>query len=80
MVFVIQIFLGSKAALSPVCRVDIFKTQAGRLVVNEFEGLEAQINPNGDRSKIVCNTIKSYLKAYWVDVIRACIDKCRSKN
>lgn len=66
---------GTKAACSPILRVDIFKTQDGRLVVNEFESLEAHILPvgyrGGDRMGLIC----TYLKAYWKGVIKACVEK-----
>lgn len=60
----------------PILRVDIFKTQSGRLVVNEFESLEAVVSPTG-RQQGKDSRIKTYLQAYWRSVMQLCISTCK---
>lgn len=70
------VWIGLREQLAPVCRVDIFRTQGGRLVVNEIEGLEAQVIPKDDRTYKLRLEIEAWLTKYWIDVIRSCINKC----
>ena len=68
---------GKRALLSPQCRIDIFKTQAGRLVVNEIETLEAQVIPLNDRSHKKARDILTYQKQYWRMVFDQCLDRIK---
>jgi hypothetical protein len=72
--------MGKRLQIGPICRIDMFTTQSGRLVVNEIEGLEANIHPLQDRLLRKAGTIRAFLETYWCDVIVACIEKCRQRD
>jgi hypothetical protein len=50
----------------PVFRIDIFRTQSGRFVVNEFESLEANIHI----SISGVNPHLSVIKDFWIDELK----------
>ena len=53
-------------------RVDIFQTRQGKVVVNEFESLDA--NYDGEAT---CESVtKTFLLAYWKKVIKAKLAEC----
>jgi hypothetical protein len=60
---------------SPYTRVDIFRTQLGKLVVNEFESLEAmteatkQADANGPQlaNDIIDGSLNKFKVEYWTD-------------
>jgi len=53
-------------------RVDIFCTRSGKLVVNEFESLEAAYFKTFDAEV----RVKVALSRYWEDILRNCILQC----
>jgi hypothetical protein len=56
-------------SVCPLLRVDIFMRQDGRLVVNEFEHLEAQIVPGGHDVNVTDPKYITFLKNFWKDQI-----------
>ena len=68
---------GKLLQVRPILRMDIFKNQSGRLVINELECLEANIKPSHDRTLKKESSINMFLVKYWCDVIKACIEKCQ---
>lgn len=77
-------YFGTAAATSPTFRVDMFRTtnlvvggipQAPKLVVNEFESLEAQFIPMNDPTGLKLATSKTFMYTFWCDVFRQCMDK-----
>ena len=58
--------------VSPILRIDVMITQSGRLVVNEFESLEAYI-PAGVRgpqqNDILNSKVEQHLERFWINQI-----------
>jgi hypothetical protein len=64
--------------LNGLARVDIFQLPNKKLVVNEFESLEAEY----EQKKAVVTggapcaaTVNSALKLYWLDIVTACVNE-----
>jgi hypothetical protein len=62
------------AIVDGLIRVDIFQTadDPPRLIVNEYEGMEARYCTSGKNSKIEME-ISHNMRAYWFDIIDNCI-------
>jgi hypothetical protein len=58
-----------RALIDGLTRVDIFQLPDGKLVVNEFESLEADFQ-NG-RSESMATVV--FLEEYWLNTVNACI-------
>ena len=55
-------------------RVDIFRTKAGKLVVNEVESLDASLHTTRERYTIM---LFQFYRKYWRFIIRDCIKMAR---
>jgi len=53
-------------------RVDIFQNRQGKLVVNEFESLDANYDGGANCESVT----KTFLHAYWTKVIKATLAEC----
>ena len=61
------------ALVDSLMRVDIFQTNAGKLVVNEFESLEADHNcPNGEGDKL---EVDDNVRKYYESILRSILDE-----
>jgi hypothetical protein len=57
-----------EALTYPVFRVDIFRRQDGRFVVNEFESLEADIHSaSGNAASKLFGEVSSIMEGFWLD-------------
>ena len=62
-----QLKLACRSALTEgLFRVDIFQTKTGKLVVNEFESLEADYATKEDKDR---RKVYNYLTDYWISVL-----------
>jgi hypothetical protein len=62
---------GPWAFCGPVIRVDIFETEAGKLVVNEFESLEALVDAKGRGSDKLDGYMYTHCLNFWIEEIQA---------
>ena len=79
--------LSGKFLPNPFLRVDIFETQCGNLVVNEFESLEAMIDASGkimaDGTKTSASTdlsVQLFRENFWQESLHELIDIVLSKR
>jgi hypothetical protein len=63
----------TEEACYPVLRIDVFKRQDGRFVVNEVEHLEACIHPAVERGEAL--QWQAFLREFWKDQIEYMYNK-----
>jgi len=60
-------------AAVPVLRIDVFRRQDGRYVVNEIEHFEACVHPR--KTQGVGSTWEAFLREFWTDQLKFMVKK-----